>query len=155
MYDKYQERQLVNIGHNNFHSKRFEVWSDGQMIDSGVAETVVTFETVTEKSPHENSILVAVDSNLSTRHLAKNFSFDTAYTNGDRILLATIAKKTNYDNYNSYAVFVTSAPFITRQEKIFAPNEPFAGSIFMIQGQPNKVTFSTAGTKSLIEFYSE
>ncbi len=155
MYDKYSERQFVNIGNETLISTRFEIWSNGQLIESQKVRSIITFETITTKSPSENSILVAINSAVDQKYLAKNFSFDVAYTNGDRILLGIIANQSNYHTTNTYAVFVGSAPFYTRPFKEFAFNEPFAGSIYLINDYPAKITFSTLGTKCLIEFYSD
>lgn len=154
MYDKYSERQFVNIGHNNFRSERYEVWSEGELVDTCITPTIVTFETISDISPLEDSILVAVESSISEKYLGKNFSFDVAYSNGDRILLGIIAKETNCQSFNDYQVFVMSAPFITRTKKIFKQNEPFACSIFMMSGQPDKITFTVPLSRCLVEFYS-
>ena len=153
MYDNYNERQLVTLGNFNYQSTRFEVWSGGKMIDTESLDTVVKLKTISNSNPSENSIEIEIISSSIMKHLPFKFSFDTAYSNGNRILLGIMAEKTNYDNYDSYSVFKSIAPFITRSEKKFDLNEPFACSLFTIQGQIAKITFTTAGTKSLVEFY--
>ncbi len=153
MVDKYRNRELINLGKFKFYSKRFEVWSGGKMIDAGNELSLLSFETLTYKNPSQNSILVEINSSLNTNHLSKINLFDTAYTNIDRILLGTIARTSNYYNYSDYIAFVSNAPFFTRDLKIFEHNDPFACSIFKNQGIIEKITFTTTGTKSLIEFY--
>lgn len=149
MFDKYPNRQIINLDPFDFISNRFEIWSQGQMIKSVKDTTFLSF------CPNEgtNSTDVEVDTTLLEDDIDSNMTFDVCYTNGDRLLLAIIPKKSNCDTIDSFATFKSAALVVTREYYEFGLNEPHACSIFLIGGQLSKITFSIARTKKLIEFY--
>jgi len=153
MFDTYNERRIVNFDKFNFVSNRFEIWSAGAMVDSGNIVTEISILNTSQESHQENKIAVSINSKLNDTILAKNLNFDIAYTNNDRILLGIIPQASNCDDNESFAAFVNFAPIRTRVQKTFKNNEPHACSLFLTQSRIEKITFSIALSKMLIEFY--
>ena len=153
MYDEFTGRHIVSIGAFQFVSSRYEVWSGGKMISSDEDESVLSYATDASKFPTENGIEISVSSNLDESIIAKKIFFDVGYTNKDRILFAIIPSQSNCDHIDSFKSFVINAPFHTRHEKKFNSNEPHACSIFLKNGSIDKITFSTALSRILLEFY--
>lgn len=154
MYDKFEsERQLVNIPQFEFSSNRYEVWSGGRMISSDMTHTIISFECMSVETPSEDAIKISLSTSLSINILDRTLYFDVAYTNNDRILLAIIPQSSNCQGDNSFDSFINFAPFFTRNSKNFKNNEPHACSLFLVNGTPEKITFSIASSKVLIEFY--
>lgn len=155
MYDEFEnERQLVRLPQFNFTSNRYEIWSGGKMVSSAKTTTVLSFIGMKDDTPKMNNIEVFVLSTLSDDIIDSKLNFDVAYTNNDRILLAVIPQNSNCKGDNGFDSFVKFAPFYTRDTKNFKANEPHACSLFFVNGNPNKITFSIAASKLLIEFYS-
>ena len=152
-YDKFEKRQFVDFEQINFISKRYEMWSGGKMISSDFTSTIITITNLKEESFIENKIEVILKTSIDNSIIMNNFYFDVAYTNSDRILFGIIPQTSNCDDNNSYSGFVNYAPLKTRLHKAFKTNEPHACSLFLIQGNPDKITFSIALSKMLIEFY--
>jgi hypothetical protein len=84
-----------------------------------------------------------------------NNVFDVAFTGTDRIITATIPAKCNIDDNDSFFAFKSFALKITRSEKTFADNEPFAASIFCVESKPSKIAFTLAALNRIIEFYKD
>ncbi len=154
MYDKFSERQYVTLGQFQFTSSKYEIWSGGQLIKSANVPTTISFNTLASNFPSENGIEVSLSTFLPENVIANKMYFDVGYTNNDRILLGIIPNSSNCEKNDSFEAFVAYAPLKTRQYKAFKNNEPHACSLFFINGIPNKVTFSIALSKVLIEFYS-
>lgn len=152
-YDRFEKRQFVDFEQIKFISKRYEIWSGGKMISNDFTPTILSITKLKEESFIENKIEVILKTNIDNSIIMKNFYFDVAYTNSDRILLGIIPQTSNCDDNNSYSGFVNYAPLKTRLHKTFKTNEPHACSLFLIQGNPDKITFSIALSKILIEFY--
>lgn len=155
MYDKYSGIQIINLGEYTFESSRYEVWTGGQMVKSASIPTSISLKTIGGKIPSLNVIEISLSTFLPESLIAHKMSFDISYTGTDRILVTIVAANTNCEDYDSYKLFRNLSPTITRQEKLFKINEPYACSIFSINNIPDKITFAVPLSKLLIEFYSK
>ena len=154
MYDKRTPFQVIEKGLNfNYNPSKFEVWSGGQLTDSGQFSGLIKCE---QKGLESKNIVVTILDSLDEIEIDHILDFDLSYTSGDRIYLATVPKRSNISNYTSFQSFVSNVPWgfniITREEKEFKENEPYVCSVFTINNNVVKVSFSFGNNPRLLEF---
>ena len=154
MYDKRTPFQVIEKGLNfNYKPSKFEVWSGGKLIDSGQFSGLIKCE---QKGLKSRNIVVSILKSVEEIEIDHILDFDLSYTSGDRIYLATVPKRSNISDYPSFQSFVSNVPLgfniITRQEKEFRENEPYVCSIFTMNNNVVKVSFSFGINPRLLEF---
>ncbi len=80
-----------------------------------------------------------------------NFKFDRAITTGDRILFYIAAENTNVPNTS--VTMLSSLLGYTRRVKNYDSNEPILASVFTINQNIAKISFSLGNPDRLIELY--
>ena len=83
--------------------------------------------------------------------ILSNFKFDRAITSGDRILFHIAAERSNIENTSVMLIENILGP--TRSFKEFKSNEPILSSVFTINFNIAKISFSFGNPDRLIEFY--
>lgn len=156
-YDQLVPFQIVEEALNfRFITYRYEEWSNGKLQRKGnIMANIVCIPVFFDDKKSE----------ITFRNIPKELNihetliFDLTFTGKDRIFLATIPQKTNIESYNTFGVFKSSVPLgfpiITREEREFDENEPFACSIFLQNDEISKISFSFGNNPRLIEFYSD
>ena len=152
MYDQFKPFGKINQGLNfKFMPERYEIWQNGECIEN---RTSIMFNV---KQDEKGKVHVSVSENKL--NIKSTIIFDMAYTNGNRILCATVPMETNINNSDAFLSFKTHVPLgfdiITCKSKFFDENEPYAFSIFLIQNNVVKVSFSFENNPRLVEFYAQ
>lgn len=83
--------------------------------------------------------------------IISSVKFDRATTNGERILFYIAAEQTNVQN--TALLMLSSMLGYTRDYKYYDSNEPIFASVFTINHNVAKVSFSFGNPDKLIEFY--
>ena len=145
--------KVVNLGTVNFESSRYEIWSGGKLIKADSIPTSIRINTLTSDEPIQDGIEVIINSFLNEAIIPKKTYFDIGYTVLDRIKYAIIPTTSNCQGDVGFDTFIANSPIRTRGHKTFNKNEPYAASLFLINGVLDKVTFSVSLSRILIEFY--
>lgn len=155
MYDKYKGFLIVQGLSFHFQARRYEVWQGGSLIANGNCNTRIEGTAKESTSQVVQTKLYEIPLSVS---ISQDIMFGISYTSSDRIYLATVPSKTNINNYPSFMTFKMSVPLgfniITIEEKFFSVDEPYACSIFTINGVIDKITFSFGNNPRLLEFYA-
>lgn len=135
-----------------FHVDRYEEYVAGKMISSGTAHFKVCFKYNTGGFfSNKISISIKIENNPFEQKIISNFSFDGAITSGDRILFYIIAEESNI--YNTSTAMLSNLIGYTRRLKNFSSNEPIIASVFTIDKNIAKVSFTFGNPERLIELY--
>lgn len=136
----------------SFSVDRYKEWVAGRMISSGATHFNVYFKY--DKNgffSNKVSIEVKVEGNPFPQKLLSNFKFDRAITSGDRILFYIAAEESNVQNTS--VMMLANIIGSTRHSKFFESNEPVLASVFTINQNVAKVSFSFGNPDRLIELY--
>lgn len=147
----------LQIPNQLLRAKKFEIWSGGKKIESGITETDLWVEQeYPEQLIDGIKMTVRVFDNsrsLIYKYIKERFYFDVAYATNDRILVGIIPQTSNVLNSKSYDGFIYFAQFTTRKEYHFDNDMPFCCSLFFDEtNELIKVTYSNGINKTLIEF---
>ncbi|WP_295676729.1 hypothetical protein [uncultured Mucilaginibacter sp.] len=151
MFDKHTDRKELNKQPFYFQPSRYELWIDGNLLNSGKTDHEIRATVISEHG--EEKIKINFDDS-KLHHEIKQFNvFDKFMTSNDRLQLITIPADTNADCVGlSMMQRLVGA---TRQEKNFDRNEPYCCNLFTINGIISKVTFSYSNPEKLLEFYPQ
>ncbi|MFT6922194.1 MAG: hypothetical protein ACJA1C_001196 [Crocinitomicaceae bacterium] len=149
----------IRVPNQLLKASRFEIWSKGQLVDSGsIAADLWVEHLYPDMSTDGLQITVRIKDNNKDRiykYILERFYFDVAYANDDRILVGIIPQESNIINSSSYDGFIEFAPFFTRESFSFENEMPFCCSLFFNdQSGLRKVTYSNGMNNTLIEFFS-
>lgn len=151
-FDNWPPFQDFSFQEFEFPVDRYEEWVAGQMISSGPAHFIVRFKYNTGGFfTKKISIDVKIDGNPFLQKILSNFKFDRATTSGDRILFYIAAEESNIQNTS--VMMLSNLVSSTRRTKYFDSNEPVLGSVFTINKNVAKVSFSFGNPDRLIEFF--
>lgn len=129
-----------------FHATRYEEYESGCLISKGISNSNISIQY----KQTDNKFFVTIENNNIENKIKNSFEFDACTPLHDRILMFILPKKTNV---RLTALEMLKRVFnFTRNEKIFAINEPCVGSIFTIKGNFVKISFTF--DNRLIEFYN-
>ena len=135
-----------------FPVNRYEEWEKEKIVASGYAQFDVCFKY--NKGGIFSSkvrIDVRIEGNPILHLLMSNFKFDRAITSGDRILFYIAAENTNVPNTS--VTMLSSLLGYTRRVKNYDSNEPILASVFTINQNIAKISFSLGNPDRLIELY--
>ncbi|MCI2228846.1 hypothetical protein MC378_06670 [Polaribacter sp. MSW13] len=111
-----------------FHYERYEVWQGGKCIFSGNSNSKITTRL------EQNSLHVIIEDESISKYINKTFHFGEISTNNDRIMWSKDIFNTSDDiEYNT----------------------PDVSSLFYINGELSKVTFTIHNPNTLVEFYRD
>ena len=85
------------------------------------------------------------------KKIVSQVKFDRATTSGERILFYIAAEQTNVQNTSLY--MLSSMLGYTRNHKYYDSNEPIFASVFTINHNVAKVSFTFGNPDRLIEFF--
>lgn len=139
-----------------FRPSRYEVWQDGELIDSGNVDSPLRANVRGKRGQFNKAaadILIDVGPASSIDHICSESSYDICITAGDRVQLITIPEE---ENENESVGLASSRLMLgsTRKAKTFNKDEPFCCNLFFIDGNIVKVSFSISHPEKLIEFYN-
>lgn len=154
MYDKQSDGEIVPIDVLRFKSTNYEIWKGGFMIEKADMATSIEIISNSAAAITVDGIDVKIETDLSEDEIRHRMKFDVAVTSRDRFLLCIVPSDSNAVVISSFKRFLSLVPFRTREHKSFASNEPHACSIFFVNGNPEKITFTVTLSETLIEFYS-
>ena len=149
MYKQFTPHQFFKPFPFKYQSNRIELWQDRQMKNNERIKTEIVAEVISVNNLEK--IKISFDNSSISKFIDNSITFDKVFTLADRIILATIPEPTNKDVIGMLALRETSG--ITRQGKIFNPNEPFCCSLFIEGDNIALVTFSFNTPEKLLEFY--
>lgn len=151
-FDNWPPFQDFSFQEFEFPVDKYEEWVDGKKILSGLANFTVHFKYNKGVCFSKKiSIDVVIERNPFPQKLLSNFKFDKATTSGDRILFYIAAEKSNVQNTS--IMMLSNLIGSTRKTKYFDSNEPVLASVFTINQNVAKVSFSFGNPERLIEFY--
>jgi hypothetical protein len=153
-YDRHEAEDDIVWRDLLFRPTRFEVWRGGQKIKAGKTTSVVTIEL------EENGLGYKDLGQMAVRHsemalldfLTHDTWFDMYGAQGNRIVLLTIPSVTNAGCIGMRTM-QQRWPH-SRYKHNFESTEPFVCSLFMVNGQLTKVTFSLDNPETLVELYT-
>ena len=136
----------------NFPVDRYEEWRDGRSVASGELNFNIRFKYNSSGFfTRKISIDVQLENNPMRGKILSTLQFDKAITNGDRIMFYVAAEQTNVQN--PALEMLSSLLGYTRDSKHYDYNEPIFASVFTINHNVAKVSFSFGNPDRLIEFY--
>ena len=151
-FDNWPPFQDFSIQKFSFPVERYEEWKAGNIVASGYVHFDVYFKYSKGGLFSRNvSIDVRIENNPIISKLMSSFKFDRATTSGDRILFYIAAKKTNVANTS--ISMLSSLLGYTRRIKNYESNEPILASVFTINHNIAKISFSLGNPDRLIELY--
>lgn len=151
MFDKFEPFIKLKKQNFLFHSNRYEIWMEGQMIASGKETLSITAKVILESGNEKMEILF--DSPKLNHELSTSNVFDEFITSNDRLQLITIPEHTNVENM-AISMFKNRLG-ATRSHKNFSKNEPYCCNVFLQNGVIAKITFAYSNPVKLFEFYND
>lgn len=149
-FDNWPPFQDFSFQEFSFPVDKYVVWQDGQIIDSGDVNFRVYFKySGGNFFSRKVSIDVSIANNPISQTLLSRFTFDRATTSGDRILFYIAAESSNVQNPS--VNMLASLLGYTRSRKDYARNEPVVASVYTINQNVAKVSFSLGNPDRLIE----
>ena len=149
-FDEWPAMQDFTFHEFSFRSHRYEMWEAGRMVRSGEAQLNAFFKC-NGGVYNRTSIDINLSGNPMPMTLMSDIRFDRAICLPDRIMFYTTAKKTNVQN--TTLTLLSSNVGYTRESKLYEENEPVVASVFTINQNVVKVSFSLANPDRLIEFF--
>ena len=151
-FDNWPPFQDFSFQQFQFPVDRYEEWKAGKMVASGEVHFNIFFKY--NKGGFLNrkvGIDVLIDRNPMPKKITSQMKFDRATTSGERILFYIAAEQTNVENAS--LSMLSSVLGYTRGHKYYDSNEPIFASVFTINHNVAKVSFSFGNPDRLIEFY--
>lgn len=151
-FDNWPPFQDFSFQQFQFPVDRYEEWKAGRMVASGEVHFNIFFKY--NKGGFLNrkvGIDVLIDRNPMPKKITSQMKFDRATTSGERILFYIAAEQTNVENAS--LSMLSSVLGYTRGHKYYDSNEPIFASVFTINHNVAKVSFSFGNPDRLIEFY--
>lgn len=151
-FDNWPRFQNFSFQEFHFPVERYEEWEDGRIVASGEVHFIIRFKyNAGGIFCRKISINVTLDNNPMTKKIMSKVEFDRATTNGERILFYVAAEQTNVQNAS--LAMLSSMLGYTRKYKNYDSNEPIFASVYTINHNVAKVSFSFGNPDRLIEFY--
>jgi hypothetical protein len=140
-------------------ASKFEIWSKGKIIDSGIVNADLWVEHLYPEMDTEGfQITIRVKDDNKNRiynYIEERFFLDVAINLNDRIAIAIIPQNSNIVNNSSYNFFVDAASYFTRDNFEFPQKIPYCCSLFFDEEfELVKVSYTNAINNTLIEFYN-
>lgn len=151
MFDSFESFQSLKKQNFVFSTTRYEVWADGKIVEQ--SDCLTQFRATVVIRNGVERIEISVQNSPFAGELAQKFEFDEFLTGHDRLQLVTIPQQSNIDNMGMMMLKMTVGP--TRNEKIFAANEPFCFNLFLQHSKIVKVSLTLSNPEKLIEFYDD
>lgn len=151
-FDNWPPFQDFSFQQFQFPVDRYEEWKAGRMVASGEVHFNIFFKY--NKGGFLNrkvGIDVLIDRNPMPKKIISQMKFDRATTSGERILFYIAAEQTNVENAS--LSMLSSVLGYTRGNKYYDSNEPIFASVFTINHNVAKVSFTFGNPDRLIEFY--
>jgi hypothetical protein len=151
-FDNWPPFQDFSFQQFQFPVDRYEEWKAGRMVASGEVHFNIFFKY--NKGGFLNrkvGIDVLIDRNPMPKKIISQMKFDRATTSGERILFYIAAERTNVENAS--LSMLSSVLGYTRGHKYYDSNEPIFASVFTINHNVAKVSFTFGNPDRLIEFY--
>jgi len=149
-YDRFKSLKKIRKQNFSFAPKRYEVWSNGELEESGGTIHNIVANIVYE----DNKELVRLDILDRTLYhdIFETQFFDDFISQHDRLQLITIPRQTNIES-NFLSTFM-SINGSTRDEKIFNSTDSYCCNIFIKKGKIVKMSFVLANPDRVLEFYN-
>ena len=151
MYDtlSYQNGTILNLFDFTYSPSRYESYSQGKLTSEGRLSGGVSFKKIV-KDGQERTQVSFEDSFLKSI-FQLGLTFDIFGANNSRMMFMTLPQRTNVEN-----IALQSLPLsfgYTRDYKNFTNKEPYACSLFALNGNIAKISFSFSNPEKLIELY--
>ena len=151
-FDNWPMFQDFSFQEFHFPVDRYEEWEDGRIAASGEVHFNIRFKYNAGRIfSRKISIDVTLDNNPMPKKIMSKVKFDRATTNGERIMFYVAAEQTNVQN--AALAMLSSMLGYTRKHKKYDSNEPIFASVFTINHNVAKVSFSFGNPDRLIDFY--
>lgn len=151
-FDNWPSFQDFSFRGFTFPVDRYEEWEAGRIIASGEINFNICFKYNSGGFfRRKTSIDVVLENNPIPQKIMSSVNFDKATTNGDRILFYVAAKQTNVQNTALDTLSLILG--YTRGSKYYDSKEPIFASVFTINHDVAKVSFSFANPDRLIDFF--
>lgn len=151
-FDNWPMFQDFSFQKFHFPVDKFKEWEAGRIVASGEVHFNIRFKyNKGGLFSRQTSIDVKLDENPMPQKILSSVKFDRATTNGDRILFYVAAEQTNVQN--TALTMLSSMLGYTRGYKYYDSNEAYFASVFTINHNVAKVSFSFGNPDRLIEFY--
>lgn len=148
-YDKHGTPYMeLNKLEFEWNSSYYEVWQNNSTVDK--QHSSIKFIGVPTLSTDIQKIKVSATDAAIFKHLNKEFEFDVYFTLEDRLVFMTLPLESNGNKIIQTHLLSMSA---TRSAKNFHENEPYACSIFTINGMLAKMSLSFCNPLKAIDFY--
>lgn len=151
-FDNWPPFQDFSFQEFHFPVDRYEEWESGRMIESKEVHFDIRFKYNSGGFlSREVSIDVQLVGNPMFPKIVSNIKFDRATTSGDRILFYIAAERSNVQNPS--LAMLSSILGYTRDDKHYESNEPILASVFTINHNVAKISFTFGNPDRLVEFY--
>ena len=151
-FDNWPMLQDFTFQEFNFPVDRYEEWEKGRIIASGEVRFNIRFKyKMGGLFSKKRYIDVALGNNPLLMKVVSKIKFDRATTNGERILFYIAAEQTNVQHVALDTL--SSLLGYTRGRKYFDSNEPIFASVFTINHNVAKISFSFCNPDRQLDFY--
>lgn len=150
MFDRFGTNQVIEKQNFAFNPSRYEIWIGGQEVKNGNTNKLISANVV--NSGGLEKMEVNINEYSLEKEIGEKSVFDQFITSGDRLVLLTIPEITNVENV-AFGLFRNTIGATTK-EKNFKKNEPFACSLFLINGVIAKMSFSFSNPEKQIIFFT-
>jgi len=149
-FDEWPAMQDFTFQEFSFRAHRYEMWEAGRMVRSGKAQ-LNAFYKCNGGVYNRTSIDINLSGNPLPEILLSDIRYDRGICLPDRIMFYTTAKNVNVRN--TTLVMLASNVGYTREDKVYKDNEPVVASVFTINQNVVKISFTLANPDRLIEFF--
>ena len=134
----------------SFMGSKYEMWEAGRIVRSGVSNANIL--CICNGGVHNRtSIDVKISGNPIPEVLISNLRFDRAICLPDRVMFYSTPAKTNVQN--TTLAMLSSIVGYTCDSKFYEDNEPVVASVYTINQNVVKMSFSLANPDRLIEIF--
>jgi hypothetical protein len=135
----------------SFTPSNYEIWMAGRCIKSGSVYGDIVAEVMKSEITKKTIFQISFSDEELRNDIALLNEFDIFFKSSGRYMMATIpSNKTNNDCIGLSSLRLMKGA--TRNQKLFALNEPFGCSIFIAGEKLSKVSFAFNDPEKLIEF---
>lgn len=151
-FDNWPMFQDFSFQEFRFPVDRYKEWEAGRLVASGDVHFNIYFKYNSGGFFSQNVCIdVQLENNPMSRKIISTIKFDRATANGDRILFYVAAEQTNVQN--TALAMLSSLLGYTRSKKYYDSNEPIFASVFTINHNVAKVSFSFSNPDRQIDFF--
>lgn len=158
-FDSFEPLNILEPIEFGFESARYEVWKDGQKIQYDNSYSYMR-SLIRKKGNGFSYLDISIESEIVGHYIDDSFPIKLCITQRDRLMLLNVPIDNRNDSRSLGGARVmlevtgvlNHVPMSERTAQL-KKNQPYCCSLFLKNGNINKVTFSINQPETLVEFY--